>query len=238
MKFGRNKKMHKVLIFDLDGTLAKIGKPIEASDISKLKQLYETGYQIAICSGKPVYYLCGMFRQTGLDQMIFIGENGAAIQYGVDLPPKKFAFYPYSTKAKKQLSDIKHKIAESCENIWFQPNDIGVTPFPCCKEDFETINRIIEENRDDLNEIEIYPQVDCFDFTPKNISKANGIAYFAEKEGFSRSDFIAIGDGINDIPMFEFADISISIGEKMKDKTDYCFKNISDALDFIITQKL
>lgn len=230
--------MHKVLIFDLDGTLAKIGKPIEQEDIERLKNLYKIGYQIAVCSGKPIYYLCGMFRQTGLEQMIFIGENGAAIQHGVELPPKRFLFHQYSKKAKKQLNDIRIIIEERCEAIWFQPNDVGVTPFPSKPEDFSTIERIIDENKDNLDEIEIYPQIDCFDFTPKNISKASGIALFAETNGFTAKDFIAIGDGINDIPMFEFADISISIGEKMKDKTDFCFEHISDALDFIINKKL
>jgi len=51
--------MHKVLVFDLDGTLAPISKGKTSKDIEKLKRLEKEGYKIGICSGKPTYYLCG-----------------------------------------------------------------------------------------------------------------------------------------------------------------------------------
>ncbi|MBQ3002547.1 MAG: HAD hydrolase family protein, partial [Clostridia bacterium] len=51
--------MHKVLVFDLDGTLAELGKGITQENIQKLFQLESMGYRIAVCSGKPTYYLCG-----------------------------------------------------------------------------------------------------------------------------------------------------------------------------------
>ncbi len=230
--------MHKILVFDLDGTLAEVGKGILQENIEKLRFLEKMGYKIAICSGKPTYYLCGMFRQVNIESPIFIGENGGVIQYGIELPPQKFILQSYSQAAKKQLFDIKSKIENGCRGIWFQPNEIGVTPFCRNKNDFTIINRIIKEEMSSLSELNIYPQKECFDFVPKNISKAEGLMLLAKEEGFAKEDFIAIGDGINDIPMFEFSDISLSIGNDLNYKTDYNFNDMCSALDFLIRTKL
>jgi HAD superfamily hydrolase (TIGR01484 family) len=80
--------MHKLLVFDLDGTLAEIGKGMLPEDVAEFHRLERCGYRIAICSSKPVCYLCGFMRQVGLKDPILIGENGAVFQFGVELPPR------------------------------------------------------------------------------------------------------------------------------------------------------
>ena len=205
-----------------------------AEDVNKLKELEASGYRIAICSGKPTFYLCGFMRQLGLREPILVGENGAVIQYGVELPPKRFYICPHSERAIEQLKHMKERIAVSCGGrVWFQPNELELTPFPQHAEAFEVIQGLIDANLEELDELLIYRQVDCFDFIPKNINKANGLAFLAKLEGLSRADFIAVGDGINDVPMFEFADVSIGIGLKLKYKTTYSFERIGDALEFL-----
>lgn len=65
--------MHKLLVFDLDGTLAQRAKGIGYEDIQKLKELEKSDYRIAICSGKPICYLCGFARQLELENPVLIG---------------------------------------------------------------------------------------------------------------------------------------------------------------------
>ena len=229
--------MKKMLVFDLDGTLAPIGKGMNEEDIIKLRAFEASGYRIAICSGKPTFYLCGFLRQIGLQEPILVGENGAAIQYGVELPPKKFCTCPHSTRAAEQLRRIKAQIQDVCgDRVWFQPNEVEVTPFPQDAEAFELIQELIDTHPKELDELLIYRQVDCYDFIPKNINKASGLAYLAELEGLTAADFVAVGDGINDVPMFEFADESIGIGGNLKYKTTHSFERIGDALEYL--QKL
>ena len=102
--------MHKLLVFDLDGTLAPVGKGALPETIEKLKALENAGHRIALCSGKPTYYLCGILRQWELRKPIMIGENGAVFQLGVDLPPAEFMIFPYSDLARKQLRLLKDRI--------------------------------------------------------------------------------------------------------------------------------
>ena len=79
--------MMKLIVFDLDSTLAPVGKGILPETIQMLKEIEKSGIKIAICSGKPTFYTCGLMRQVELEDPILIGENGAVIQFGVDLPP-------------------------------------------------------------------------------------------------------------------------------------------------------
>lgn len=227
--------MHKLIVFDLDGTLAPIGKGMTGEDMEKLRALEEAGYRIAVCSGKPTFYLCGFLRQVGLREPVLVGENGAAIQYGVELPPKKFYTCPHSKRAAEQLRLMKERITEVCGNrVWFQPNEVEVTPFPQDEEVFDLIQAVVDEHPEDVDELLVYRQVDCFDFIPKNINKASGLSYLAELEGLTAKDFITVGDGINDVPMFSFADVSIGIGGKLEHETTYSFERITDALDLLI----
>lgn len=226
--------MHKLIVFDLDGTLAPIGKGMTEENIIKLRALETAGYRIAICSGKPTFYLCGFLRQIGLQEPILVGENGAAIQYGVELPPKRFYTCPHSRRAAEQLRRMKERIEDACGNhVWFQPNEVEVTPFPQDEETFERIQALIDAHPEELDELLVYRQIDCFDFIPKNINKATGLAYLAELEGLSAMDVVAVGDGINDVPMFAFADVSVSIGRNPAYETTHSFGTIGEALDWL-----
>ena len=226
--------MKKMLVFDLDGTLAPIGKGMEPDNMLMLRELEKCGYRIAICSGKPTFYLCGFLRQIGLQEPILVGENGAVIQYGVELPPKQFYVCPNSERAAEQLHRMKERITAVCgKRVWFQPNEVELTPFPQDAEAFELIQGLIDERPEELDELIVYRQVDCFDFIPRNINKASGLAYLAELEGLTREAFVAVGDGINDVPMFEFAGVSIGIGGKLKYNTTHSFAEIKAALKML-----
>lgn len=237
--------MHKLLAFDLDGTLAAVGKGMSIEDSKKLIELEEVGYIIVICSGKPTYYLCGFARQLGLKNPILVGENGAVFQFGIELPPARYEIYPYSESAKIQRDRLKELIDRKFgKKIWYQPNEVALSPFPKDEETFKELQKMIDENREQLNELLIYRHIDCFDLSPKNINKYNGLEYLVKLMGLSRKDAAAIGDGVNDIPMFEFADISIGLGETLKknlqekEKLSFWFSDIGQVLDFIREQNI
>ena len=245
--------MHRLLVFDLDGTLALAGKAMLAKDVEKLIELEQLGYTIVICSGKPSYYLCGFARQLGLREPILIGENGATLQFGIELPPKRYEVYPYSEMARVQREMMRQLINEQYGNkIWYQPNEVGLSPFPQDEKTFEELQQLINEKKEYLDELVIYRHFDCFDLVPKNINKQNGLKYLInilniEAKDIEAKDIVAVGDGANDIPMFEFADVAIGIiGEGIDTKieaekklgVDYTFKDIGQVLDFIIANEL
>lgn len=67
------------------------------------------------------------------------------------------------------------------------------------------------------------------DIIAKTGGKAAGIQKFLDKEGFSRSQAMAFGDGENDIAMIRFAGIGVAMGngtEKLKSSADYVTADI------------
>ena len=169
--------MVRMIIFDLDSTLAPIGLGMGEEELKLFRELEETGVKVAICSGKTCDYLCGFMRQVGLKAPILIGENGAVIRFGVDLPPKQHYRVSFSKEATESLQKIRQVLKERFPHIWFQPNKIGVTPFPTSEKEFEEIEKILEEHKKELIDVKVYRHVDSFDIVPAQIDKAVGISY-------------------------------------------------------------
>lgn len=229
--------MMKLIVFDLDNTLAKIGKGIELADIELLKKIEANGMKIAICSGKPVNYLCGFMRQVGLERPILMGENGAVIQFGVNLPPNQYYELPYSETARKSITYIKGKIDEKLPDMWYQPNAVGLTPFPKSEEAFEVIEAILKENEEHLQDVEVYRHVDSFDLVPTRIDKMQGLKYLGELLCIAPEEIMAVGDGVNDYPMFEYAGKAIGVNVKEPDRVDKNFLSITQALEYMLSEQ-
>lgn len=229
--------MYKLVAFDLDGTLAELGKGILQEDIELLEKLEEKGVKIVICSGKPTYYLCGFMRQVGLKHPILIGENGATTQFGVDLPPKEHYVLPFSIAAKDSIRYIKKNIDELLPGLWYQPNEVGLTPFPRTEEEFEVISKFISENRDKIKDVEIYRHVDSYDIVPYGIDKKSGLKSLGKLLGIGAEETIAIGDGSNDYPMFEYAGLAIGINVGNQEKVDKNFETLKEALEYLLDER-
>lgn len=226
--------MIKFIAFDLDGTLAKQGKGLKPNTIEGLRNLEKKDVRVAFCSGKTSFYLCGMLRQLELKQPIIIGENGADIQFGIDLPPKIFHFAYYSQKVAENLNWLESQIKNMFNNeLWFQPNRIGVTPFPRVPEEFDIIRNFLNEHKERLEGLDVYEHCDCFDIVPSGISKKEALKIVAKMLNIKECEMAAMGDGVNDYPMFEVAGLSVGVNVKDASKVDINFSSIDEALEYI-----
>ena len=222
------------MVFDLDGTLCPVGKGIAQEDVLLLKRLEDAGRTIVISSGKPTYYLTGLFRQVGLKRPVLIGENGGTFQFGIDLPPAEYYEYPHAEESKKSLRALRELIdGELGPGVWYQPNEIGLTVFPRGADEFDAIQGIVDENGVLLAGLDVYRHVDSFDIAPESINKKNGLRFLTGLLGLDASDFVAIGDGVNDVPMFEYADVSVLVGEEAAFDVDLRFDTIREALLYL-----
>lgn len=224
--------MIQLMVFDLDSTLAPIGFGMGEEELELFRKLENTGVRIAICSGKTCDYLCGFMRQIGLKNPVLIGENGAVIRFGIDLPPKRHYRVPFSREATESLKKIRQVLEERIPHMWFQPNKIGVTPFPTSEEEFEKIEAVLEEYREELKDIKVFRHIDSFDIVPAQIDKAVGISYLLEKMGITAEEIIAVGDGVNDYTMFQLAGYAIGVNVKEEERVDKNCKNTLEMLKF------
>ncbi|MBQ0083571.1 MAG: HAD family phosphatase [Clostridiales bacterium] len=228
--------MIKLIVFDLDATLAPSHSPTPASEAKRITELEKQGVNIAICSGKTTYYLCGFARQFGLTNAYLIGENGLTIQHGTFLPPEFYYEMPVSEKAKSDIKKIKAFIDKTCENVWYQPNTVALTPFITSENQFEIIDAYLDRHSRFYDNLTVYKHYNCYDILPKNASKKDAVAFLCGKLGITPNEVITVGDGINDYPMFEFSKYSVGLNVKDESKVTENFRSLAEALDFIETK--
>lgn len=221
----------KLFVFDLDSTLAEVGKPIKQTSLDCLKALQAKG-RIAIASGKPIYYLTGLLRQIGLEEAILLGENGAIMQIGCDLPPKTRKTCDYDLLGLVEIEDVKEKVLSILPDIYLQPNEICFSPFPSNEEGFSIIEKILASSK--LEHVDVFRHFDCFDIVPKGINKGNGAKMVLDYLGIDPTCLYAIGDEENDIPLFKVASHPYGIGDKVKDYVDASFSSIDDCLAYLL----
>jgi len=226
--------MYKLIVFDLDKTLCELGRGIAPENLTLLRQLEDTGARIAICSGKPTYYLCGFMRQAELRRPVLVGENGAVIQFGVDLPPKDYFILPYSDAAKRSIRLMRSVLEEKIPGMWYQPNVTGLTPFPRDDDEFDRLTACIEQMRPQLEDVFIYRHCDCYDITPCGVTKKSGLARLGDLLNITPEETAAVGDGVNDYPMFEYAGLALGVKVQEERRVDRNFKEIGEALRFLL----
>ncbi|MEH7333561.1 HAD family hydrolase [Neobacillus drentensis] len=229
--------MIKLLAFDIDNTLALINEPILFETVSRLKQFENSGLKIAFVSGKPAIYLSGLARQAGLKAPIIIGENGLNIYYGCSVPPLKVIDTDVDLETHEILHSIKNEIITSLgDKIWFQPNAVSVTAFPKDYEDMPALKKMVAklfQNDEVTSKLVSYTHLDSIDIAPKLVNKGNALSHLLKLEGWQKEDVIAIGDGENDIPMFEQAGFSIGINFMGQYTVNVNVNSIHEALDLL-----
>ena len=222
----------KLYAFDLDGTLCDYGKGLLPETIASLRELEDRGDRVCICSGKPVFYLCGMLRQIGLREPIMIGENGGVVQFGVELPPEKSYHLSRNELAVSQLEALRKRLHEAFgDSVWYQPNEVEVTVFPKKREQFPLVAKYYDPKV--LSECTVYPLSDCFDALPNDVAKSTGLSFVCSLLGIGPEDVVAVGDALNDIPMLTFAGEALGIRFPDPSLVHRNFDTIGDALAYL-----
>ncbi|MBR2616213.1 MAG: HAD family phosphatase [Clostridia bacterium] len=227
--------MDATVIFDLDGTLAELGRPCTPENVALLHRLEERGARLVLSSGKPVYYLCGFVRQLGLCDPILIGENGGVLQAGVALPPPVFRKASLPEKTREGLRLLKAKMDEEFpDRFWYQPNETALTPFLYHTEDFPRLREMLKRTITPEMELAVYEHSDCFDIAYAALSKGYGIRHLAEVTGLDPKDMISVGDWTNDYSMFR--ETGYSVGIHLPDPTQATvnFPDLNTALKHIL----
>ena len=115
----------KLLVFDVDGTLAPTEEPIPRTVSEKIVHFEHLGFQIVFISGRTASYLAGLARGIGLKKPLVAGENGGVIFNPATKWEKTLAEIPRET-----AQIIKEALFKEFEGLWFQPNQTMLTAAP------------------------------------------------------------------------------------------------------------
>jgi Cof subfamily protein (haloacid dehalogenase superfamily) len=245
--------MIKALFLDIDGTLVSFAThTIPVSTQQALRQAHDHGVKIIIATGRPYYCIDNLSSiQDLIDGYIctngsncFVGQHTVHLQ---PLPDKavhyimqqcdlhqipavivgidKVAVYHFTQAANEACYDLIHvdwqKLSSPLAEVLQEPV-VQISPLSTAEQ-----------------ESEFFPNLqDCLstrwceafsDITPLGVDKGKGIGYMAHYLGFPISETMALGDGGNDVPMFQCAGIGVAMGQSQSDvqaQADYVTSDV------------
>jgi hydroxymethylpyrimidine pyrophosphatase-like HAD family hydrolase len=214
----------KLLIFDVDGTLAPHGQPLEREVAGALCELEQRGHVVGFASGKTFEYLDGLARGTGLKKLTTISENGAVLFYADRL---------YPMAARPPLFDtLQRDIERLFSEVRLQHNMVNLTAL-AKGEMLEALAALLEKaGTCDGKSCQFYLHSDAVDLLPLGVDKGRALAKLMELSGFAPEDVIAVGNAEGDLPMSGTAGLFLAVGAEIEG--DRRFKNANALMAYLL----
>ena len=242
----------KVIVFDLDGTLLDTKNEIIGGEktLSLLNDYQESGYRLAICTGRLDRDIVAINRKYHLGITERISQNGAVIYQGNQLNAvlldRQAAVKIYDLLTEY---DVRVEMNTVSNRYWMSPRD---PDFPkefydssIIKEDFKAIIPyqpvvlyLVVGEEECLKEIQTvikkkFTQVDAIltsktslEIVPLHISKGEAIRVM-----YPEDEVYAIGDSESDLAMLEYAHRFYYVKEEVEGAI--CVESILEALEKI-----
>ncbi len=221
---------YKALVIDIDGTITHMDRKLSLKAAAKLRSL---DIPVVIATGNVLCYAKATAKLVGVCCNI-IAENGGVIIDGFDNEPI--------------VSDVIHECEDAYE---FLSSRFDMEKLDSVHRKTEIVlrnNFDVEAARKLLGSrfpgIEIIDTHFAIHIKSRKINKGTGLMKMAELMGLKTSDFIAIGDSVNDLEMLEEAGFAIAVGNAddfLKDAADYVSTatygdGTAEAVDFLLSK--
>lgn len=223
--------MYKLVISDLDGTLLNSEHELSLYTKNTVKKLVDKGIKFFIATGRHHIDAMDIKDKLGLKEAYLISSNGARVH---DYEGNLLLEHNHKAKVAEEIIKMpispKVHLNVYFDDNWyvFSENDrikewVEKTAFKYTKIKREELryNKILKwyylGEHEDL--VEVKEQIDkywgqeveclfslpvCLEIMPKGISKGKAIEEIILKEGISRRETMAFGDGFNDYDMLSF----------------------------------
>lgn len=221
---------------DIDGTLVHDDGHLSPEVVREVKRVKELGHEVIIATGRAAANAVPVARDLGFEQGFIISSNGAVtVKLDVD-HPKGFqmtdivTFDPAEilTQLIEHLPEAHFAVEDVDGSYRFH------RPFPSYALGDQNFETPLEElmHREVSRVVVLSPQHDVdeflrlvstiglasvtyaigytawLDISPKGVSKASALEVQRQRLGIARNQVLVMGDGRNDLEMFEWAKIS------------------------------
>lgn len=244
----------KVIFTDIDGTLFDHKtKKVPLSAMEAFKQLQAKGIRVFLASGRNRY----LIGKVGVLDFVkpdgYITMNGAnvildnKIIYKYALPSEEIdSLIKFSKRLKFGLTLIEEEGGHINYVDWrvIQAHEKYGTRFPQPRTFPDHYDRVVYQAIafcDELDESLFLPHLKlcksarwdeyAVDIMPKDSDKSKGILAILEYYGLKPQNCLAIGDGLNDMEMLNFAGVAIAMGnakDEVKKVADYVTDTIEN----------
>jgi len=222
--------MPKTIFCDMDETVLNDEKVITPRTVLAIKRAHDAGHKIIFCTGSSLTQQLPRIQNIDVDYIAT--SNGGHIY---DIKNAKTIFQTVMPKdvVKKCLDTLKPICAEVFVHVGREsyhltrvdePNYEGVTQIiPCARGNEDEVEKVIykfceqndlwvvNEGRSSIRSGSVY----CWDVVCKTVDKGKGVKRFYDILKIDRKDTVAIGDGRNDILMFEQVAYKVAMGNAL-----------------------
>ena len=248
--------MRKIMFFDIDGTLIpeREGAKMPESTQKALEMAHSAGHLLYVNTGRPCCNVGADVREHCFDGFVFgcgtmVVCEGKEISYRtvgkglcnetVELlrmcgavpmfERRDGVFFDFKMREMKMITDIRESFAKQGKNVErsVDDEDFSFDKFIICYD--ESVNLDILKPKLERNYFWIHRGEGFAEIVPKPCSKAGGIDIVLAHYGISHENAFAIGDSLNDLPMFGAVGTGIAMGNG-KELIPYA-KYLTDDID-------
>jgi len=203
------------LITDIDGTITDARRRVHTGAIESMRNLVDAGVCVVLASGNTACFMDAFSKMSGTGG-IYIGENGGIIRPGwnhdlsvlADGTAPRIALWELVSACRKRGIGIEHY------SLPYRFVDVAFArTLP--------VSLVEEILRD--HPVVVLDTGFAIHIHPPGVSKGAAFTKLAGLLGMETRDFLAIGDGKNDIDMLERAGTGIAVANahpKLKDHAD------------------
>ena len=225
--------MIQLIAIDLDGTLLHEDKSLSKGNIEALHKAHEAGYDIVICTGRPLAGVRPIFEEIGLPDgnYYMIINNGCttlSTQNWEVIGKEELSLEDMhrlhvlteDSDVQLTLFDMDHYLVvapEASELVTMDAGIVNSKPTPVSEEDLSNLVPIdaFQAQHEAALEADfntVRSQNILFEILPKGASKASALQALSQTLGYSRDHVMALGDANNDLEMLRFAGYSVAMG--------------------------
>jgi hypothetical protein len=199
----------KALLTDIDGTITDSSRRLNTDAITTIRSLVDDGVEVVLASGNTSCFMDALCKMVGT-QGTFIAENGGVFRVGYT---GTLRIKGDQSKCRKALEDVQaYYRACGKELVLFSPTYRFADLAFARTVPLDEVKKILMNHP-----VNVLDTGYAIHLQSPGIDKGTALEALAQEMGLLPSDFLAIGDSLNDIQMLTKAGIGVTVANAHPD---------------------
>lgn len=201
--------MLKALLTDIDGTITDSSRRINTAAVEAIRSLLDQGVEVVLASGNTSCFMDALCKMIGT-QGTFIAENGGVFRVGYTGALHIKGDQGICRKALEKVQDYYRSRGK--ELVLFSPSYRFADLAFARTVPVEEVKQILRDEP-----VNVLDTGYAIHLQSLGIDKGTALEALAREMGLIPSDFLAIGDALNDIQMLKKAGIGVTVANAHPD---------------------
>jgi phosphoglycolate phosphatase (TIGR01487 family) len=191
------------VLTDVDGTITDHRRRINTRAIETIRVLVDRGIDVVLASGNTVCFMDAVCRMVGTSGN-FIAENGGVYRIGFGNDPVVLGDQSVSLAALEILEDHYRKKGITLERYSFKYRFTDVAFAKTVPTD--EVREVLKDYP-----VRVLDTVFALHLQEEGMNKGVGFLALAKDLGIPASEFLAVGDAMNDAEILSYAGVGVAV---------------------------